>query len=706
MLTGKRQHHRSLLIVCALCTIVVVVLYAFSSRYRRLEWRTRDQLAVYGKRAPVHPDIAFLAIDNASATLDLLMEDELAESPALQLMKETGFPYQRSVYPLILDRLIGAGAKVVAFDIMFPSEKETDPPFQAALEKYRDSVVIGANLEPRDQGAAGDEERTHHTYVPPARTLIPPPARGMDSRVGYVNFWPDGEDQVVRRVLYKTSSLELDPPKGVVIDDSERDLISIAARVLEKAGYAGRVPEQRGKIMFRFAEDLRPISLYTIFVPTLWQSPPLNNGASLRNKIVLVGPDGNWVKDELTTPFGPMLGPRLHLSAINAALTGAFLKETPGWLNLLLILGGGAIAWALGHFVHDPLIRFFALVITLAAAYVAAQLLFNYANIVPLVFSPLLALASSGVSFSVVEQVLERVEKARMRKTFERYVSRDVVKELLDNPEGWLNTLGGVRKKITVLFSDVRGFTTMTESADAALLVAQLNEYFTDMVRIVFEHNGTLDKFIGDAVMAHWGSIVTEGEKTDAVRAVASALDMQRALARLNAEWKPRGMLELHFGIGINHGEAIVGNLGSEEKREVSAIGDPVNLASRLEGVTKTYHIEICLGENVEPLVRDDFIIRSLDLIVVKGKTKPVEVFTVIAERKNGSVPPPWLARHEEAMRAYRTGRFAEATAAWRDVLAQAPNDGVAQLFIERCNALQANPPAGEWRGVFEMTSK
>jgi adenylate cyclase len=301
--------------------------------------------------------------------------------------------------------------------------------------------------------------------------------------------------------------------------------------------------------------------------------------------------------------------------------------------------------------------------------------------------------------------VLDRLEKARMRRTFERYVSRDVVKELLDNPEGWLNTLGGVRKKITVLFSDVRGFTTMTESADAAQLVAQLNEYFTDMVRIVFEHNGTLDKFIGDAVMAHWGSIVTEGEKTDAVRAVASALEMQRALVRLNQQWKPRGMLELHFGIGINHGEAIVGNLGSEEKREVSAIGDPVNLASRLEGVTKTYHIEICLGENVEPLVRDDFIIRSLDLIVVKGKTKPVEVFTVIGER-NGAAPPPWLARHEEAMRAYRKGAFADAANAWREVLAQAPNDGVAQLFLERCAELQVHPPEGEWRGVFEMTSK
>jgi adenylate cyclase len=364
------------------------------------------------------------------------------------------------------------------------------------------------------------------------------------------------------------------------------------------------------------------------------------------------------------------------------------------------------MAWALGRFVQNPLFRFFALIVALAAAYTIAQMLFNYAGIVPLVLSPLLALASSGVTFSVVEQVLDRVEKARLRRTFERYVSRDVVKELLDNPEGWLNTLGGVRKKITVLFSDVRGFTTMTESADAAQLVTQLNEYFTDMVRIVFEHNGTLDKFIGDAVMAHWGSIVTEGEKTDAIRAVASALDMQRALARLNADWKPRGMLELHFGIGINQGEAIVGNLGSEEKREVSAIGDPVNLASRLEGVTKTYHVEICLGENVEPLVRDAFLIRSLDLIVVKGKTKPVEVFTVIGERKNGTLPPAWLPRHEEAMRAYRTGRFAEAATLWREVLAEAPGDGVAQLFLERCAELQTNPPEGEWRGVFEMKSK
>src|SRR5262249_37355119 len=149
--------------------------------------------------------------------------------------------------------------------------------------------------------------------------------------------------------------------------------------------------------------------------------------------------------------------------------------------------------------------------------------------IVP-IFSPLLTLYSAAFSFSILEQILDRVERARLRHTFERYVSRDVVRELVDNPAGWLNTLGGQRKNIAVLFSDVRGFTTITESGDEHALVQQLNEYFDEMVKIVFEHHGTLDKFIGDAVMAQWGGIVSEGDKIDACRAVGAAVAMRKAL--------------------------------------------------------------------------------------------------------------------------------------------------------------------------------
>ena len=291
-----------------------------------------------------------------------------------------------------------------------------------------------------------------------------------------------------------------------------------------------------------------------------------------------------------------------------------------------------------------------------------------------------------------------------MRRTFERYVSKDIVRELLDNPQTYLNSLGGLRKEITVLFSDVRSFTTLTESADAHALVSQLNEYFEAMVAIVFANHGTLDKFIGDAVMAHWGSIVTEGATVDAARAITTVLQMRGALTTLNTKWRQRGMPEMRVGFGVNHGEAIVGNLGCEARMEVTVIGDAVNLGSRLEGVTKKFNIDLCIGEKAAALVRDQFRLRSVDLLIVKGKTRPVEIFTVLG--KLDTPEPPWLARHEEATKLYRAGNFAEAEKLWREVLAEEPGDGIAETFIDRCLELQAHPPAAPWTGAYEMKSK
>ena len=705
----KRQHHRSLALACIVCTGLVLLLHFYSARYRELEWKVRDALARFGTRSPAQPEIVFLAIDNASTKLDLTLGDDIDRSPALQKM-QGGYPFPRDVYPLIIERLAKAGAKVIAFDILFPSEKETDAPFREALEKYADKVVIGANLEQRDQGARGADERLRHTLVSPSASLIPP-GDGMDARVGYVNFWPDADDGIVRRALYRTTSLELDPPHGLDLNslapgDDSSVMVSLSARILEKMGRGDRIPPRHRSVMFRFAEEVRPFSLHEIFIQRRWELPPFNHGEIFRDKVVFIGPDGNWSKDELITPFGQMLGPRIHLSALNAALAGDFLRETSWWENAILIVEGGLLAWILGRFVQDPFYRFVVLAAVTAALYGLVQFLFNTAGLFPVVLSPLLALVASGGTFSIVEQVLDRLEKAKLRKTFERLVSKDIVKELVDNPEGWLSTLQGQRKPIAILFSDVRGFTTLTESADPHALVAQLNEYFDLMVEIVFANQGTLDKFIGDAVMAHWGGIRTEGVETDARRAVATAVRMRKTLARVNPEWKARGMLELQIGIGINQGLAIVGNLGSKEKAEITAISDAVNLGSRLEGVTKQYHIDLCISETVAVLVSDDFLLRSLDLILVKGKTKPVEIFAVLDERGPGVAEPAWLARHEEAVRLYRAGDFAGAAAAWREVLAQNPGDGIAEVFLARCAELLATPPPGAWAGVFEMKSK
>jgi adenylate cyclase len=314
---------------------------------------------------------------------------------------------------------------------------------------------------------------------------------------------------------------------------------------------------------------------------------------------------------------------------------------------------------------------------------------------------------SSSLVALTYDYFLERVEKHRVRRTLERYVSRDVVKELLDNPQTYFNSLGGVRKPVTILFSDVRGFTTLTESADSAALVKQLNEYFQEMVAHVFAHQGSLDKFIGDAVMAVWGSIVSHGRAQDAKNAVATALAMKRSLRVLNEDWRKRGMLEIAFGIGINHGEVIVGNLGSSEKMEMTVIGDPVNLASRLEGLTKEYHLDLLLGEQMAALVGDTYILRTVEYVQVKGKTKPVDVFTVMGDGAAQTVSlPVWLARYEDGVKLYRERKFSEAALEFQECLRKQPDDYLSSMYLKRCQALIENPPDESWNGVFVMTKK
>lgn len=702
---STNPHRRTLTVICVVCTGLIMGLHFGFPAYLSLELAARDWLTTNpaARLSPRRPEIIYLGIDEASRNLDTLFDDDLAKSPTLRLMK-AGFPWNRAVYAAVVDRLVGAGAKVVAFDMVVPGPRVGDSTFKSALDRFNGQVVIGSNLETRDENinAQDGQFQNRPVHVLPSASLIPPPPPA-DSRVGFVNVFPD-PDGKIRRAHFRTTLLEFfgyDPRSG---DD---ELFSLAARVLQKAGHADLVPTNREPVMLRFSEEIAPRSLHEIFVENQWQQPPYRGGELFKGKIVLIGASGNAAEDRLQTPLGTALGPTIHLSAINAALNRDFLHETSRSANIALILAAGLLAWIIGAAIRRPMIRLLVLSAAVAGIYAIIQFLYNTVGFLPALLSPLVALGASGLTWSVWEQVLDLRDKARLRKTFERYVSRDVVKELVDNPAGWLNTIGGARKNVTVLFSDVRGFTTLTESAeDPTALVAQLNEYFDEMVGIVFANAGTLDKFIGDAVMAHWGSITSGGEATDACRAVATALQMRKTLARLNPRWKERGWLELSFGIGVNHGEAVVGNLGCEAKMEFTMIGDAVNLGSRLEGVTKTYRIDLCIGEAVARMVRDQFVVRSLDLIVVKGKTKPVEIFTVLDEREGEHPEPLWLEAHEEAMRLYRTGDFAGAEALWREVLAQEPGDSVSHVFVNRCLALQKEPPEGVWAGVFAMTTK
>lgn len=700
MLPGTTSQRRTPTIICVAFTLGILLLYFTNGQYDRLDEWGRDWLLTnrLARRADRDDRIVFLAIDEATRQLDTLFDDELQKSPALRLMKQP-FPWNRAIYGKIIERLANAGAKAIVFDLVFPSEREGDEEFRAALEKYRDRVVIGSNLVSKGQeDVDGSVFTATSKYVPPSTSLIP--AGKNDPRVGFVNVHVD-EDEIVRRVNYRTTLAEFfrDATGG-------EELYSLAARALQQAGLADHIPPGHRARVFRYAEDFQSRSVYEIFVDSQWNAPPYLGGAFFRDKIVVIGSLGHSSEDRLQTPFGVTQGPYIHLNAINAALHDDFIHRGSALTDVALILAAGALAWVLGAYIRRPLLRLVLLFLIAGAFVQTAQWMAN-SGLLTVLMSPLLVFGSSGLVWSAWEQVLDRIERQRVRRNFERYVSKDVVGEILDNPQTYLASLGGQRKEVTILFSDIRSFTSLTESVDPHTLVTQLNEYFGEMVGRVFANHGTLDKFIGDAVMAHWGSVATAGAATDAARAVTTALQMRESLARLNANWKARGMSEWRFGIGVNFGHPITGNIGAAgafEKFDFTVIGDAVNLASRLEGATKKYSIDICLGETVATLVRDQFILRSVDLIIVVGKTKPVEIFTVLG-KKNGAVPT-WLPQHEEAVRLYRAGDFAAAEKAWREVLAQAPGDGLAKTFIARCEELQAHPPEAPWTGVYEMKSK
>jgi len=246
----------------------------------------------------------------------------------------------------------------------------------------------------------------------------------------------------------------------------------------------------------------------------------------------------------------------------------------------------------------------------------------------------------------------------------------------------------------------------MTENSDADKLVAQLNEYFSDMVGSVLQHNGTLQKFIGDAIMAVWGDTYSAGVEIDARRAVTTALQMRAALARLNGQWKDNSdRNKLAIGIGVNHGEVIVGNIGHPKRMEFTVLGDGVNLAARLESATKQFHTDILVGEQVEKLTRGKFVYRTVGTLTVKGKTKPVEVFGVLSDV---TVPPPaWLAVYNEAIQLYRSRKFAEAFVQFEKAQKQiGTNDFLCATYLLHCAAYIEKPPAPDWDGSITLAEK
>jgi class 3 adenylate cyclase/HAMP domain-containing protein len=307
--------------------------------------------------------------------------------------------------------------------------------------------------------------------------------------------------------------------------------------------------------------------------------------------------------------------------------------------------------------------------------------------------------AYSQIKSFAFKAVLAKQQEQEIRNIFQKYVPRDVIDRCFLNPE---SMLVGENRTLSVLFSDIRSFTTISEGLPPDELVHSLNRYFSLMVDIIMKHGGIVDKYIGDAIMAFFGAPVHHPD--DALRSVVSAFEMHDALALFNKEQETRGRPNFRIGIGIAYGEVTIGNIGSERKMDYTVIGDMVNLANRLEGLTKLYSQPLVFSENVHAQVRERVPCRLVDRVVVKGRTQGENIYT--AKRALGEGEEAAWDIHQRAMNRYYDRRFAEAASLFREVSAILPGDPLAALYLSRCAIHGRTPPPAEWNGIELMKEK
>ncbi|MDR1127288.1 MAG: HAMP domain-containing protein [Treponema sp.] len=302
------------------------------------------------------------------------------------------------------------------------------------------------------------------------------------------------------------------------------------------------------------------------------------------------------------------------------------------------------------------------------------------------------------------DAVIAQKKEQRIRQIFQKYVPKDLIDKFFASPE---SMLVGDNRDLSILFSDIRGFTTISEGMKPDELVSSLNRYFSGQVDVIMNRNGIIDKYIGDAIMAFWGAPIKHED--DAAQSVLAALEMINGLKAFNEKQRELGKPEFHIGIGINYGVVTVGNIGSERKMDYTVIGDSVNLASRMEGLTKMYHEELLISESLYgeicPHLQElQLSVRLLDTVAVKGKTKGVKIFT-IKRATDDNEKKAW-AVHNQGMKFYYHRAFTDAAVCFRDTLALLPDDFNAKNLLARAQAYAKNPPPENWDGVEVIHSK
>jgi adenylate cyclase len=440
----------------------------------------------------------------------------------------------------------------------------------------------------------------------------------------------------------------------------------------------------------------------------------------LENKIVLIGSTVPEDRDILPISFAVgtrkgdnlIYGVEFHANIIQNILWDDYLSTQSGESEIVIIVLLTIFIFAFTSYIRKfkirigiiiEIINLIIIALLIYSVYMISVYLFINNKLVITVVSPALAIAMAYLSSTAYHFIMERQQNVLIKGMFSQYVSKSVVNELLANPDKL--KLGGERKTLTILFSDIAGFTTFAEKKEPEELVSFINEFLNEMTEIILSNGGTLDKYLGDAVMAFWGAPIAVEDH--AYKACLTALQMQDKLAELRDRWSLTGETPIHIRIGINSGEVIVGNIGGENRFDYTVLGDDVNLASRLEGANKEYGTNIMISGTTYEFVKEKVLVRELDVIRVKGKTEPTTIYELISLSSDLKAIKAIDEMHEyfQGVELYRHKSFDAAMDYFKrcyDKLGDYPS----KVYMKRCEYYLQNAPAADWDGVFEFKTK
>jgi len=638
--------------------------------------------------------------------------------------------WSRSYFPKVIEYVNNDGASVIGLDIIF--DKDIREPHEDI--KFINSVKTAGNVSNSLHFAESDsmfwryvmkEEPENFNWqkfvysLPNHQSKYLKNQERMDNEffellnagksIGHVNILPD-IDGIIRKInlfskfnnhLY--SSLAFQMYMDIYDIDSLHVETGKEMQLYSEGNLNSIIPTDKDLNMFiNYFGDYKTFR-YISFYDVLKGEERLPKGI-FKDKIVLVGTSLPGLFDLRSIPIQPKFpGVEIHASILYTMLTQNYITKFSD-LNSLLLLAGIGILIGIIAVLLTPMWSFIIILILALIHVFTSAMVFFETNLWIEILTPLLTMLVTFSGVYAYRYVTEEKGKKFIKQTFSHFVTKSVVEELLENPDKI--KLGGERKECTVFFSDVADFTTISEKMSPEALVKLLNQYLTEMTNIIFKYDGMLDKYEGDAIMAVFGAPIAHGNH--AYKCCAAALEMQEKLVQLRELWGKQGRPKLYARCGMNTGQMVVGNMGSETRFDYTVMGDSVNLGARLESANKEYGTMIMIGENTYEKAKDKIITRQLDLLRVKGKTEPAKVYELIGLTENGISDRKNQAIQffSQGIEHYLSQNWEMAIKYFRQALESDHMDNPSKRYLRRCEQFLNNPPGDNWDGVYTMLTK